>query len=107
MNNSGTAVGCAEKYDGDRYLGPRAVRWDLSGTAATELGNPGTHNGETRAEACAINGAGIAIGYADKYDESGTDLGRNLLWDGKARKFANSDEANALLNPPYREGWSL
>jgi len=33
--------------------------------------------------------------------------GKKLLWDAKARKFTNSDEANALLNPPYREGWTL
>jgi len=32
---------------------------------------------------------------------------KKLLWDAKARRFTNSDEANALLNPTYREGWSL
>jgi len=30
-----------------------------------------------------------------------------LYWDGANMKFTNSDAANALLNPPYREGWSL
>jgi predicted dehydrogenase len=30
-----------------------------------------------------------------------------LLWDPKAFKFTNSDAANALLNPPYRQGWTL
>jgi predicted dehydrogenase len=30
-----------------------------------------------------------------------------LLWDGPNFKFTNSDAANAMLNPPYREGWSL
>ena len=33
--------------------------------------------------------------------------GKKLLWDGQARRFTNSDEANALLNLPYREGWTL
>jgi predicted dehydrogenase len=32
---------------------------------------------------------------------------QRLQWDGENFKFTNSDEANAYLNPPYREGWSL
>jgi len=32
---------------------------------------------------------------------------QRLLWDGENFRFTNSDAANALLNPPYREGWSL
>ncbi len=30
-----------------------------------------------------------------------------LEWDADQLKFKNSDAANALLNPPYRAGWSL
>ena len=30
-----------------------------------------------------------------------------LEWDGKAMKFKNSAAANAYLNPPYRQGWTL
>lgn len=30
-----------------------------------------------------------------------------LMWDGAAMQFTNNDEANALLNPPRREGWEL
>ena len=30
-----------------------------------------------------------------------------LLWDGPNLRFTNSKEANKLVNPPYREGWSL
>ena len=30
-----------------------------------------------------------------------------LLWDGENQRFTNSEEANKLINPPYREGWSL
>ncbi len=33
--------------------------------------------------------------------------GQKLLWDGKSMRFTNSDAANKLLNPPYREGWVL
>jgi len=32
---------------------------------------------------------------------------RQLLWDGEAMKVTNLEEANAFVNPPYREGWSL
>ena len=32
---------------------------------------------------------------------------KKLLWDGDNLRFTNSDEANRLINPPYRDGWSL
>ena len=32
---------------------------------------------------------------------------QKLLWDGDNLRFTNSDEANQLINPPYRDGWSL
>ena len=30
-----------------------------------------------------------------------------LYWDAEELRFKNSEAANALLNPPYREGWAL
>ena len=33
--------------------------------------------------------------------------GEKLYWDADKLQFKNSDAANALLQPPYREGWSL
>jgi len=30
-----------------------------------------------------------------------------LLWDGPKLRFTNSEEANALIHPPYRAGWSV
>ncbi len=33
--------------------------------------------------------------------------GRKLDWDGPNMKVTNFDEANALVKPTYREGWSL
>lgn len=33
--------------------------------------------------------------------------GRKLEWDGPNMRFTNSDEANRLINPPYRQGWTL
>jgi len=32
---------------------------------------------------------------------------QKLLWDGENFKFTNSADANKLLFPPFREGWSL
>lgn len=32
---------------------------------------------------------------------------RKLDWDGAALRFTNDDEANKMVNPPYREGWTL
>ncbi|UCC97864.1 MAG: Gfo/Idh/MocA family oxidoreductase [Phycisphaerales bacterium] len=34
-------------------------------------------------------------------------LGRQLEWDGPNMRFTNCDEANQLINPPYRDGWIL
>lgn len=33
--------------------------------------------------------------------------GHALHWDDKAVRFTNNEEANAYLNPPYRDGWHL
>ncbi len=32
---------------------------------------------------------------------------QKLQWDAKGMRFTNFSEANALLNPPYRKGWTL
>ena len=82
VNDSGMAVGVADKYVNGNNMGRRAARWDASGTAATELGDLGTNaNGTTNAQASAINNAGTAIGYASKY-VSGNSVGtRAVRWD--------------------------
>jgi uncharacterized membrane protein len=82
INNAGTAVGYGEAYDASHLpLGDRAMRWDASGTAATELGSLGVNSsGSTLSEAIAINAAGTVIGssysnqgnVAVKWDASGT-----------------------------------
>ena len=33
--------------------------------------------------------------------------GETLKWDAKAMRFTNHDAANALVNPAYRNGWTL
>jgi hypothetical protein len=79
INTGGTAVGYSYKNRND---GTRAIRWDASGTAATELDALGTQSsGITYSKAQAINTAGIAIGFADKYVD-GTWFGtRAVRWD--------------------------
>ena len=32
---------------------------------------------------------------------------RNLRWDTKNLHFTNNEDANALIDPPCREGWTL
>lgn len=33
--------------------------------------------------------------------------GQTLKWDDQAMRFTNNPDANALVQPPYREGWQL
>jgi hypothetical protein len=82
INSVGAAFGYSEKYIGGTYQGDRAVRWDASGTAATELGNLGTNaGGTTTSQSFAVNSAGTASGWAEKYT-AGTYLGsRAVRWD--------------------------
>ena len=68
VNFSGAAAGYAWKHVSGAYLGARAVRWDASGTTATEFGNLGLDSGgSTQSSAFDMNNSGIAVGYANKY----------------------------------------
>jgi hypothetical protein len=78
------------------------VRWDASGTAATELGNLGTDSsGITATGAIAMNAAGIAVGSANDYDFTGTFLGqRAVAWGLDDLAI----DLNTLLDPG--SGWA-
>ena len=39
--------------------------------------------------------------------KGGDRTGLRLEWDSEKMKFTNDDEANKLVNPPYRTGWKL
>jgi hypothetical protein len=82
INAAGTAVGDCRKYVGGVDKGWWAVRWDASGTAATELGDLGTDaSGYTDCYAMAINTAGTVAGWASKY-VGGAHMGqRAVRWD--------------------------
>jgi hypothetical protein len=82
VNSAGTATGWAYKYDGVIFKGTRAVRWNASGTAATELGNLGTNTlGETDARAYAVNSAGTVVGWVEKYVGDNSMGNRAVRWD--------------------------
>ena len=102
VNTAGTAVGWAEKFVGGIDKGPRAVRWDASGTAATELGDLGTdNNGYAEAHAWAVSDAGTAVGWSEKYVNGNYVDYRAVLWgaDGLAV------DLNSLIDPG--SGWKL
>jgi hypothetical protein len=83
INNAGMAVGYGTSYDaGGMSRGNRAVRWNAAGVA-TELGHLGTGiSSLTNSAAWAINEAGVAIGFATKFDAGGLNDGqRAVRWD--------------------------
>jgi hypothetical protein len=86
INNSGTIVGSAGKYEDSLpafpvHQGTRAVRWDAGSTLATELGTLGTDaNNTSYSEAYAINASGTAVGYANKYDAGIPQGTRAVRW---------------------------
>jgi hypothetical protein len=82
VNDANTAVGNGSKYEGGVDKGSRAIRWDGSGTAATELGHLGTDpDGNTSANADSVNNSNVAVGYAGKF-EAGVPVGiRAVRWD--------------------------
>lgn len=82
VNDDGTTVGYAIKFESGVHKGNRAVRWDASGVAATELGNLGLSSGHTSSVAYDINASGTAVGNSSKY-ASGVSKGfRAVRWDG-------------------------
>jgi hypothetical protein len=95
INSAGTAVGWANKYYIEsNSMQPHAVRWDASGTAATELGHlAGAPLKGTQSQALAINDAGMVVGWADKpYDDDAGYPGRRAVrWDafGMATELAH------------------
>ena len=108
VNYTGLAVGSADKYDsGSDFLGWRAVRWNASGTTATELGNLGTDSdGYTESEANAVNYAGMIVGYATKYVNGNSKGNRAVRWDASGTAATelgnigvnNNNSTNAYAN---------
>jgi probable HAF family extracellular repeat protein len=81
INSAGLSVGYASLYSGGAYLGDRAVRWNASGTAATQLGHIGVGFGSiTFAYAVDVNESGTIAGSSEKF-VSGVSTGiRAVRW---------------------------
>jgi hypothetical protein len=102
INNNGVIAGYGSKHDAGVIKGDRAMRWDLSGTAVTELANLGTSSGGiTNTYARDINEAGLIAGYARKYDNGNLIGTRAVVWmpDGAIV------DLNTLVAPG--SGWTL
>jgi uncharacterized membrane protein len=82
VDAAGNAIGSSRKYSAGVYLGDRAVRWEAGATTAAELDNLGTNaSGRAFVEASAINAAGTAVGYAEKYVANVNRGERAVRWD--------------------------
>lgn len=80
INNAGMAVGYGTIYDAmGASKGNRSVRWNAAGVA-TELGHLGTGiSALTNSAAWAINEAGVAVGFATKFDAAGLNDGQRAV----------------------------
>lgn len=98
INESNTAVGWAESYNANgRSRGMRPVRWDGSGTAATELGIAGlTFDYRADGEAFDINESGTAVGWTNFCA-----AGRCFPYRFAVRWDAGSTAATQLEAPGY------
>jgi len=92
-------VGYANKYESGVIKGARPVRWDASGSIATELGLLGiSSDGYASGLAYSINNSGIAVGSENAYDAGGALLGqRAVAWgpDGIAIDLNSLLDANS------------
>ncbi len=91
VNESGTAVGFANKYVGGVNWGPQAVRWDADSGAATELDSLVSNPVQSRAYA--INDAGTAVGFTP-----GTNGFRAVRWDPGGSALTQLGDFGALSN---------
>jgi hypothetical protein len=81
VNDAGTIVGSADMYVGGQFRGTHAAMWSATGTTATELGNIGTDlTGVSYSQADAVNAAGTAVGFANKYVSGNIRGKRAVRW---------------------------
>lgn len=84
---------------------PTASRWNSSGGS-------GSHQQDWLNAVREGRPAGSPFDYGGRLTEIGLlgvialrFPGRRLQYDEKAARFTDCDEANPLLDPPYRTGW--
>src|SRR5262245_14079793 len=74
----GRATATIYKY----VYGTRAVRWDAFGSPATELDHLGTDsNGNTESRVSQVSAAGVAVGFANRYEADLLKGRRAVRWD--------------------------
>jgi hypothetical protein len=100
INEVGSIIGTSSHNEQGAFQGSVAVRWDGDGSIANELQNLGLGNGQQGSVAYAINNSNIAVGSANKYDESGVLLGKKAVY-----WRANNEvvDLNSLIDPA--SGW--
>ena len=86
-----------------RIKGSHQSDWLNAIRAGKEAGSPFSYGG-------ALSEIGLLgmIAIQRTWGSKGGDrTGLRLEWDSEKMKFTNDDEANKLVNPPYRTGWKL
>jgi hypothetical protein len=83
INNAGTIIGYAQKYDSSHNsLGDRAVEWTTGSAAPIELQSLGTGaNGQANSWGYVINNSGIAAGVSADYLQSPSGINWAVRWD--------------------------
>jgi uncharacterized membrane protein len=101
INSAGMAVGYVQMCVNGRNEHYRAVRWESGGPAVTELGSLASDaQGQGGGEACAINNAGVTVGFVNRYDTAHKFLGRRAVYWGRDGKAV---DLNDLIDP--NSGW--
>ena len=103
VNDAGTVVGSADRYDSSGEVRNCAVRWDGSGAAAVELGNfYTTTSGYTQTNARAINNTGTAVGSARLYLTDTTHIGdRSVRWNGSGTALTSLGQLSTASNVTF------
>jgi hypothetical protein len=106
INTGGTSVGFSYKYVDDVYQGSLPVRWEASGTAATELQHLGVdQDGRASGTAWAINDAGTAAGFSQKFVNTIFLGERAVRWDANAT--AATELGHLGANPAgFAQAWA-
>jgi hypothetical protein len=81
INSAGLSVGYASAYIGGEYRGDRAVRWNSTGTSATQLGHLGIGiGGFAYAYAFDVNESGTIAGSSEKFESGVSSGSRAVRW---------------------------
>lgn len=104
INDAGTVIGYASKYNAGIYAGTRPTLWNANATAVVALGMLGADaGGNAEGTADDINASGVAVGRVQKFNGTTLVGDRAVLWLTVAPQTAV--DLNTLL--PVNSGWTL